>query len=152
MPKGVYPRKPRPPKQYPQAIVAEVRALYAGGHTQAEVGALVGLSQRVVHTLMKHHGVDARVAAKRNQWGNNNHAWKGNEASYQAFHRRLYSCFGKPSKCTACGTEDAEHYDYANLSGRYEDLDDYAAMCRSCHWKMDDKILNISHVRETRHA
>lgn len=152
MPKGVYPRKPRQPKQYDAALVERVRKMYAAGATQAEIGAAVGLSQKVIFNVMRCHSIAARVPAKRNQWGEGNHAWKGDGASYAAFHRRLYSRFGKPSKCSVCGTESAEHYDYANLSGRYEDLDDYAPMCRSCHWKYDDKILNIAHVRESRHA
>jgi len=71
-------------------------------------------------------------------------SWKADEAGKQAFHRRLYALHGKPAKCTVCGTTDSNHYDYANLSGRYEDLNDYAAMCRSCHWKYDDKITNIT--------
>ena len=50
---------------------------------------------------------------------------------------------GKPFQCSVCGTTNAKHYDYANLSGRYEDMNDYAPMCRSCHWKYDDKVSNI---------
>ena len=147
MPKGVYPRKPRLPKRYPEATVVTVREMYSRGHTQAEIGVMVGLSQKVVHTLMRHHGIEARVAAKRDQWGEANHAWKGDDASKYAFHRRLYSRHGKPSKCTVCGTTESQHYDYANLTGRYEDLDDYAPMCRSCHWKFDDKVRNITGER-----
>ena len=75
--------------------------------------------------------------------------WKGDDASKQAFHRRLYSRFGKPVKCTVCGTTDKlKSYDYANLSGEYGDLNDYSAMCRTCHWKYDNKILNIKHMKE----
>jgi hypothetical protein len=69
------------------------------------------------------------------------------DASNDAFHRRLYSRHGKPCKCAKCGTATARHYDYANLTGRYEDVDDYAPMCRSCHWKFDAKINNIKRMR-----
>jgi len=125
-------------------MVEAVRLLYDGGATQHEIAVEIGTTQKVIFNLMRRHGLQARVAAKRDQWGEQNHTWKGDEASKYAFHRRLYSRFGKPSKCTVCGTERAEHYDYANLSGRYEDIEDYAAMCRSCHWKYDDKITNIT--------
>ena len=81
--------------------------------------------------------------------GDKNHQWKGDSASKYAFHRRLYSRLGKPSKCSVCGTTDAEHYDYANLTGNYEDISDYAAMCRSCHWKFDLKIENITKNRKS---
>jgi len=93
---------------------------------------------------MKRHGLATRTAAPRDQAGEANANWKAETAGKQAFHRRLYALHGKPTKCTVCGTTESEHYDYANLSGRYEDINDYAAMCRSCHWKYDDKITNIT--------
>lgn len=133
-------------------MVAEVRARYAAGATQSEIATALGTTQRVVFNVMRRNSIAARVAAKRDQFGDRNHLWKGDEASLYAFHRRLYSRFGKPSCCSVCGTSDSSHYDYANLSGRYEDLSDYAAMCRSCHWKYDKKVLNISHMREKLHA
>jgi hypothetical protein len=135
------------PKQYAQHIVDAVSRLYAEGRTQHEVAAELGMTQKIVFNVMRRHGIAARVAAKRDQWGENNHAWKGDDASKYAFHRRLYSRHGKPCKCSICGTTSASHYDYANLTGRYEDVDDYVPMCRSCHWKFDDKINNIKHMR-----
>mgnify|MGYP003143087812 CR=1 FL=1 len=135
------------PKTYSADLVARVREQYAAGKTQTEIADAEGLTQRVIFNLMRRHGIAARVAAKRNQFGENNHMWKGDDASKCAFHRRLYSRFGAPSKCSVCGTTEANHYDYANLSGNYEDLNDYASMCRSCHWKYDDKIQNITNKR-----
>ena len=35
----------------------------------------------------------------------------------------------------------------AYLTGRYQDMNDFAPMCRSCHWKHDSKIFNIKHMR-----
>jgi hypothetical protein len=144
MPKGVYLRKPREPKQYDAALVERVRTAYAAGMTQAEIGADEGLTQKIIHTLMSRHGIAARVAAKRNQRGEMNDTWRGDEAGYQAFHRRLYAKHGKPTECAECGTTTAKHYDYANLTGLYADLNDYAPMCRSCHWKYDGRIANIT--------
>ena len=138
------------PKVYDPAIVLCVRLLYEGGKTQAEIGQLIGKSQKVIWNIMRRHDIKARVAAKRNQWGENNHSWKGDGASKYAFHRRLYSRLGKPRYCSVCGTRDAKHYDYANLTGNYQDIGDYAPMCRSCHWKFDDKVLNIRWVAERR--
>lgn len=136
------------PKKYPAEIVARVAALYADGHTQDEVAKATGLSQKVVWNVMRRSGIAARVAAKRNQRGEANHSWKGGDAGKQAFHRRLYARFGKPHACQVCGTKDpAKSYDYANLTGRYEDLADYTPMCRSCHWRYDKKVLNIKHMR-----
>jgi len=136
------------PKQYPEALINQVAALYAEGKTQAEVALEVGLTQKVIWNVMRRGGIAARVAAKRNQMGEANHSWKGNDAGKQAFHRRLYARFGKPCVCQKCGTDaKGKSYDYANLTGHYEDLDDYMPMCRSCHWRYDKKIRNIKHMR-----
>ena len=132
------------PKVYDARTVQAVAQFYASGKTQAEVGAALGLSQKVIWNLMRRHSLPRRTAAKRNQTGENNSYWKGNKAGKQAFHKRLYARFGKPTRCTRCGTTSAKHYDYANLTGHYEDMADYAAMCRSCHWKYDGKISNIT--------
>jgi hypothetical protein len=134
-------------KTYPDDVVARVSAMYAAGDTQHEIATAVGLSQKVVWNLMRRHGLTARVAAKRNQRGAKNASWKGDRAGNEALHRRLYALYGKPCVCDVCGTKDANAYDYANLSGRYEDLTDYAAMCRSCHSKYDGKISNIRKMR-----
>lgn len=135
------------PKVYDPRLIAKVSEMYEDGKTQGEIGEALGVSQKVIWRLMKRNGIKARIAAKRNQWGENNHMWKGDNASKVAFHRRLYSRYGKPNKCSACGTTKSENYDYANLTGRYEDLEDYAPMCRSCHSKFDDKIRNITGER-----
>lgn len=134
--------------QAPEININQLSKLYSEGDTQSEIAKKLGVSQKSVHKAMKRHGLKTRVAAKRDQFGENNHMWKGDNATKQAFHRRLYSRFGKPTECSQCGTNEADNYDYANLTGKYEDLDDYAPMCRSCHWKYDDKIKNIKHMKE----
>lgn len=133
--------------QAPDIDINKLKELYYSGMTQSEVAFSLGVSQKSVFKAMRRNNITARVAAKRDQYGENNHAWKGENAGYAAFHRRLYSRLGKPSKCSECGTETARNYDYANLSGNYSDMNDYAPMCRSCHWKYDKKIKNIKHMR-----
>lgn len=136
------------PKIYPASLVKKVRDLYLSGSTQHEVAESVGLTQKVVWNLMRRHKIKSRVAAKRNQWRENNSSWKGDGAGKAAFHKRLYAKFGKPRKCAKCGTTKSDNYDYANLTGNYQDISDYAPMCRSCHWKYDNKIFNIRKMRE----
>ena len=124
-----------------------VKAYFDDGMTQHECALHFGTSQKRIFTAMKFYGVKARVAAKREQRGPNNDSWKGDRAGKSAFHRRLYAIWGKPTKCKQCGTTDSNRsFDYANLSGDYANINDYAAMCRSCHWKYDEKIRNIKHM------
>ena len=118
------------------------------GMSQVECAQRFNTTQKVIWATMKRYCITSRVAAKRNQTGELNHMWKGDKATYAAFHRRLYTLYGKPLKCTQCGSaEESRSYDYANLTGDYANPEDYAAMCRSCHWKYDKKILNIKHMR-----
>ena len=140
MPKGIYPRQPRVPKSYPDAMVQRVSTLYDQGLTQAEVAKAIGVSQHVIFRLMANHGIASRPSTPRNQWGSANAHWRGPAAGYQAKHLRVYRLRGRPWPCSVCGATTLRRtYDRANLTGRYDDLDDYAAMCRSCHRTYDNR-------------
>ena len=119
--------------------LVEAIKLYESGMTQDEIGKRFGTTQKAIHGLFKRHGYVCRRAAKRDQYGERNHAWKGDEAGYQAMHLRVESRRGKASThvCSRCAIVIAD--DWANLSGRYSDVNDYAPMCRSCHRKYDKK-------------
>lgn len=126
------------PKVYPAVLVAEVERLYAAGRTQAEIAAQVGTTQKVIWRLMTNHEIAARVAAKRDQVGPANHMWAGDDAGYQALHLRVEAARGKPAACSRCGKDDPFcRYEWANLTGRYEDVEDYERMCVSCHRRYD---------------
>lgn len=137
MPKGVYEHLHIKPKVYPEALVAQVRDLYERERTQAEIAAELQLTQKVVWRLMRNHGMTARTAAKRNQQGAENSSWKGEEATYAAFHKRVEVSRGKPAKCSSCDTTEAEHFEWANLTGHYHDVNDYIRLCIPCHRRFD---------------
>lgn len=112
--------------------------------SQNEIAAKYSVTLKRVQTSMRRYEITSRPAIKRNQIGCNNSSWKGDSACYAAFHYRLSSLYGKPQKCEICGTSDPKRtYDWANLTGRYDDPSDYKRMCRSCHWKYDDKAANF---------
>ena len=120
----------------------QIRKLYESGMTQLEIANELGVSQKTIHGHMRRHGIQTRKAAKRNQVGERNHMWKGRDAKYKAFHLRVKTIKGRASDfgCAICGTKDQSHwYDWANLTGKYDDIDDYLPMCRSCHRKYDMK-------------
>lgn len=99
---------------------------------------------------MKNHGITARVAAKRDQSGDKNSSWRGDEATYAAYHKRVEAARGKPNRCERCGTK--RKCEWANLTGDYADVNDYERICRSCHRKMDNQrraetgLLTSTHV------
>lgn len=124
--------------------VKELIRLYQSGMSQTEVAEEMKLSQKLVWHRLKENNIKCRIAAPRNQKGDKNNNWKGKEASYAAFHYRLRALKGRPKKCEVCYTEDTtRQYDWANLTGKYDDPDDYKRMCRSCHWKHDKTHLNF---------
>lgn len=98
----------------------------------------------------------ARVAAKRNQFGTNNSSWKGKSALYGSFHQRVKYARGKAKDygCAICGTRDKnKSYDWANLTGDYNNVMDYSPMCRSCHRKYDKGLVVMPNAkRETANA
>jgi hypothetical protein len=131
------------PKQYPPELVARVRDAYSAGMTQGEVAAHVGVTQKVVWKLMLRHGIKARVAAKRDQRGPKNHAWKGERAGYSAMHLRVIAERGQPALCEDCGVTEAPRFEWANLTGNYGDVSDYKRLCCSCHHKLDHHVENL---------
>ena len=137
------------PKVYPLAMVERVKALYGSGLTQVEVAKVIGSSQKVVWNLMRRHQILRRRQVKRNQFGSNNSSWKGSDAGYAALHLRVQVARGKPSLCEYCGRHDQDtRYEWANLTGNYADVSDYARLCVSCHHRMDGHVCNIKHMRQ----
>ena len=131
------------PKVYNATLVATVSELYASGRTQVEIAAATGTTQKIIWRLMRRHGLTARVAAKRDQRGAKNVMWRGDAARYAALHLRVATVRGSPSECFHCGTTDAPKFEWANLTGHYEDVSDYVRLCSSCHHKMDGHVNNL---------
>lgn len=102
-----------------------------------QISDLIGCASiRPVANAMKAHGFERR----KNGGGKGLNAsprWSGDSVGISAAHARLYRMLGNPSKCEECGTTSAKRYDWANLTGRYNDPKDFKRMCRSCHLKFD---------------
>lgn len=131
------------PKVYDRALVERIRELYAAGSTQAETAKAVAVTQKIVWNIMRRYGVRARVAAKRDQRGAKNTAWKGGAAGYAALHLRVSAERGTPSLCEHCRATDARRFEWASLTGRYDDVNDYVRLCCSCHHRMDGHARNL---------
>lgn len=117
-----------------------VVSLYLSGMTIIEIAEKLGMSTKPVVTILRRSGVETRKATPRNQNREMNHSWKGDNASYTAFHFRVRKERGTPTQCDECGETSAQKtYEWANLSGKYWDVSDYKRMCRSCHRKYDNR-------------
>jgi len=113
---------------------------YICGLTQTEIGQTCGVSQKIVWNWFKKLGIESRIAKKRNQFGKNNDSWKENPG-IAALHIRLKSIKGTANRCEVCGK--GKHFEWANLTEKYEDINDYKMMCKSCHAKYDNKARNF---------
>lgn len=122
---------------YPEAMVERVQALYDDGHTQREIAQELSLTQKIVWRLMKVHEITARPPVPRNQRGAANNNWRGSDITYSAGHYRVSAARGTPSHCSACDSTDDQAYEWANLTGRFDDPLDYVRMCMGCHRRFD---------------
>lgn len=123
---------------YAPEMVARVRELYEAGMSQDEVAAALDTSQKVIFRLMRKHGIPRRAQVPRDQRGEKGHGYNPESTNYTTLHNRVEAARGRPSECSACGTTDPlKRYDWANLTGNYRDVNDFARMCRSCHRKFD---------------
>jgi len=72
---------------------------------------------------------------------NKNPNWKGEKVGYAALHNWIERHYGKPKKCSHCGTEVAKKYEWANISGKYvRDIKDFIRLCDRCHKVFDKKL------------
>ena len=121
----------------------EFTEVYNSGLTIVEMADHFKIGKKKIQNDMALFNVKARSTGVRNQKGPKNKNWKGDKAGYRALHKRLYT--GQPFKCEVCATDDPEkYYDWANMTGKFNDPSDYKRMCRSCHAKHDNSITNIS--------
>lgn len=104
--------------------------------SQKEVGEILDLSQSAISLFMKQSNIKARTAAKRDQRGVKNHMWKGSDVSYKGAHDRVHRVRGRATQCSKCGKTEGV-IDWANLSGKYYDPQDFVELCRKCHKEFD---------------
>jgi len=130
---------------------SRITELYLDGMTQREIASMLFTSHKTIWKALKRAGIKCRTAAPRNQTAEKNHQWKGSLAKYSACHSRQQRRYGKPQVCEICGaTDDNRSYDWASLSSRYDDPENYRRMCRSCHWKLDETWRNFHQDKQIR--
>ena len=121
----------------------ELREFYEGGMTQDEIALVYGVTQKTIWGAMRRNGMPRRMPVKRDQTGENNDSWKGDSASYKGFHSRLYTMLGRPTYCEVCGrrrgSRSRKYFQWANLTGKFNDPKDYKRMCARCHMKYDKR-------------
>lgn len=83
-------------------------------------------------------GYCSRQCAAKGRSGPASTLWRGDNANYFSLHTRVYRARGKASHCERCGATDQRlRYEWANLTGHYEDIWDYEQMCKNCHAAYD---------------
>jgi hypothetical protein len=124
----------------PQIFISfeDLRRDYAAGMTQAQLATKHGCHVNTIAQLMRDAGIVGRRGGNRNMNRPKPNPIRLSTAQYSTHHKRVEARRGRPKMCEACGcTDPSKTYDWANLTGRYDDPSDYKRMCRSCHWKHD---------------
>ena len=88
----------------------------------------------------------AKSIGLTDQKANKPYAEKPGSNPYARYHQRVRSERGKPLRCDVCGENSPEKwYEWANLTGDYENILDYRRMCRKCHRKHDKNRKMLAH-------
>jgi hypothetical protein len=118
-----------------------IAARYQSGESSIDIARSLGCSLLAVVRRLRGAGVQLRPRGKHgHSAGSESYRWKGNNVTYAALHIRVRKLRGTPKRCFECGMNDpSKRYEWANLTGRYEDPMDYRRMCVSCHRRYDDK-------------
>lgn len=122
----------------------EIKQMYDDGLTQREIADKIGTNQARVSKILRRNGVLTRKAVARKPFRGPAHpSWVGDQASYATLHNRVEAARGKPSCCDFCG-KSTGRFEWANASGRYEDVNDYFRLCKSCHEVFDRKRREVT--------
>lgn len=120
----------------------EIIQRYQAGESLKVIARDYNVTSTTVSSRLKSLGVARRKCGTvGHAIGEEAHKWKGQSASYIALHMRVYKLKGQPTYCEICernqpnGTKRT--FEWANLTGRYDDVEDYARMCISCHRTFD---------------
>ena len=129
---------PVPPKEVLEEMYHE-KLMY-----QKDIGKIYGVTQTTVSKWMMQLGIKTRDYHMENKKGVEAHRWRGDKASYASLHNRVERARGKPRYCEKCGNTKAKRYEWANLTGNYNDINDYSRMCKSCHSLYDNERRRIT--------
>jgi len=117
----------------PLGSTTELLAMNHKGLSANDIGKKLGVSSDVVRRRMVLSGFHVETHYGNMPRADSSNQWKGDRARYQAMHIRVRKKHGSPRLCSCCGCTDALGYDWANLTGHYEDLNDYVRLCKACH-------------------
>jgi hypothetical protein len=131
-------------REYPPEIVKRVGELHASGLARAKITEIIGPGYSVQNILRRHFSRrrergELPVINRKQVPEQHGNRWKGDEAGYKAFHVRVGDVRGKPEYCACCDISGSGYYHWANLTGNYEDVNDYIRLCVSCHVRFDNR-------------
>jgi hypothetical protein len=95
-----------------------------------------------IYKRTKEHNLKLGLIRKGKNAGKNNKEWKGEDASYVAFHQWVVQWKGRPDTCEKCGKSGLTGHKihWANIDHKYRRvLDDYIRLCAGCHYEYDQE-------------
>lgn len=134
MRKGI-PRSPETREKIRQAILGRKMPAWVGKKiSKALTGRIRSPEER------KKIGDGHRGKLHPERQGEKSVHWKGDEVGYHGIHKWIQLKKGIATTCEQCGKKGGV-IDWANLDHKYKrKVEDYRAMCRSCHRKFDHRF------------
>lgn len=117
-----------------------VLADYQAGLLLSEIAAKHGTTKNSIMYWVRKEGLPRRQPHQ-------SHPQRKDVVTYFSYHDRVRSARGRPRFCEECKSTTAKAYDWANLTGKYEDIDDYVRLCRSCHVRKDGHWRNLPRLK-----
>ena len=132
--------------------IETLKADYESGKLLKEIAERYGVVISAVYYALKRAGVPRRTRPASNTSLATVRTSKAISNTYQRAHYKVRKIRGKPSLCEQCGTTTAKRFDWANISGNYDDPSDYIRLCKKCHYKHDGALVNVTGRYSAQHA
>jgi len=115
------------------------------GKTSTELGKEQNVSHKTILYWLEKYNIPRRHPAHKENKGENNYFWSGDNVSYAGLHHWLEVNKPKTGICDICNKY--KKTTYANISGEYRrDINDFGELCYSCHCLFDK--LNQTHKKQ----
>lgn len=104
------------------------------------------VSKPIIRNFLIRNGIEINQPGCRiHKIGPDHPQWKGDKAGYHALHARVSKQRGKPKHCDLCDTTSPrKRYGWANMTGKYNDVNDYIRVCHKCHRRVKWNKARIS--------
>lgn len=138
MPKGIYKHKGHKQSEETKRKIGLANSIALRGRKLSEE-TKEKIRKAHIGRIHKPFSIEVKKKMSLSHLGEKSFLWKGGLARVKTAHRKVERILGKAKKYKcSCGKDAIE---WSNKDHKYSDnLEDYTALCRSCHMKINIKL------------